>query len=172
MSLPKVFIPFAPDEPAPASPNSTEAAWAWVGRFGLLLGLLGLVDTALLWLPPQVGNPDWEFQTVAVSFSRLPILSIGFAAYFASVLARRRRKALRLTCWGFLMLGFLIGTLQGVYVLEAIPALIEAPAEASLEMSKTVVRTSAFGTAFCLLYLSAAAAGQRHLRSIQEPVRR
>ena len=92
-------------------PPDTEAAWKWVGWIGLLLMVVGLSDFLLAWYPTKFGSPEWEFATVAQTFSGLPLVSIGVAGLLGSALALGRR-------W---LLWAVIGLLSaGVLVLLAI----------------------------------------------------
>lgn len=72
-------------------PPAAQTAWMWAGWFGLVLALAGLTDLVLLWIPVQLGVPEWEFATAVSTTSSLPLTTIGVAGILASAAWRGTR---------------------------------------------------------------------------------
>ena len=149
------------------SGRSETFAWRAASWFGLLFLLIGLADMALVWYPLRPGNPTWEFGAIDLSFSSLPVLSVGFATSLAASAALGRTKML----WMLALLGLLVGLFCiGGYLLflTDVPlALRNAPAEVLTGIKKSVMRTTIFGVGFATAYLAAGIVTLRHLRSIK-----
>ncbi len=148
-------------ERARVNPGAAEA-WRWIGWFGLVLAATGLGDFLLTWIPADFGSPEWEFGTIAASFSGLPLVTMGFAAMLGSALARGVR-------WQLMGMGLLLGGLALVLVgalvvfLLVVPvalAAVEGPARVGIV--KAIVRTLFLGVVLSAGY---AAAGIGALRS-------
>jgi hypothetical protein len=137
------------------SATDSDDAWRWIGWFGLALTVVGVGDFLLTWIPPQVGSPEWEFGTIAASFSGLPLVTMGLAAMVGSALARRigwQLKGLGL----LLLLGslFLVGALI-LFLLVVPVALGGVDGVARTGVVKAIVRTILLGVVFSLAYLAA-----------------
>ena len=148
-------------ERARADPGAAEA-WRWIGWFGLVLAVVGLGDFVLTWVPLDVGSPEWEFGTIAASFSGLPLVTMGFAAMLGSALARGVRW--QLMGMGLLLVGLalvLVGALV-VFLLVVPVALGAVEGPARVGIVKAIVRTLFLGVVFSVGY---AAAGIGALRS-------
>ena len=157
----------APRDVRARSGRSETFAWRAAGWFGLLFLFIGLADMALVWYPLRSGNPTWEFGAIDLSFSSLPVLSVGFAVLLAASAALGRTRVL----WVLALLGVLIALFcVGAYLLYLtdVPlALRNAPAEVLTGVKKSVVRTTIFGVGFATAYMAAAIATLRHLRSVK-----
>jgi hypothetical protein len=152
-------------ESALRSARSAHFAWRSASWFGALLMLVGLADMALVWYPLRPGNPSWEFGAVDLSFSTLPVLTIGFAALLAATVALGRLR--------FAMLLGVISILialvcMGGYLLflSDVPlALRNSPPEILFGVKKAIFRNSIFGVLFSGAYLAAGIATLRHARA-------
>jgi hypothetical protein len=82
--------------------------WTLFRILGLLFLLSGLLELGSVWLPPNVGNPEWEFGTVSTFLDGLPILILGLGMVLAAALSRGARWTARLASLGFLLLSLLI----------------------------------------------------------------
>jgi hypothetical protein len=139
-------------------------AWRWIGWFGLVLTVAGLTDFFLTWIPLQLGSPEWEFGTIAASFSGLPLVTIGFGALLGSALARG--SGWQMTCLAVVLLFmtlFLIGALV-IFLLVVPVALGAVQGVARIGILKAIARTSVLGLVFTLGYGFAAVATLRHAR--------
>src|SRR5687767_13435790 len=115
-------------------------AWRWIGWFGLALTTAGLADLALTWIPVQLGTPEWEFGTIASSFSGLPLVTIGFAALLGSALARGMRW--QMTGLGVLLLALAIALIAALalFILVIPVALGAVQGVARTGIVKAIVR--------------------------------
>lgn len=145
--------------------SSPGFAWRPLGWFGLLFLIVGMADMVLVWYPLRMGNPSWEFGAIDLSFSTLPLLTIGLAAALASALARSRRK----TAGSLAILTFLLGLVCiGGYLvfLSDVPlALRNSPPELLQGVKKAIFRNTVFGVTFSTAYLAVGIAVLRHLKA-------
>ena len=80
-------------------PNEAErhsVAWVALGAVGVVFLLVGLTDLVLAWVPPRIGNAEWEFGTASAMFNNLPVpvMGLGLALAGASALnATTARRA-------------------------------------------------------------------------------
>ena len=138
--------------------------WRWIGWFGLVLGVVGMGDFVLTWVPLGVGSPEWEFGTIAASFSGLPLVTMGFAAMLGSALARGVRW--QLLGLGFLLVGLamaLVGALV-IFLLVVPVALAAVEGAARIGIVKAIVRTLFLGAVFSAAYVAAGIGALRYAR--------
>lgn len=135
--------------PAPAQPDS---AWGWLGWFGLVLAVAGLVDLALLWWPVGLGSPEWEFATVVSTTSAMPLVAIGLCALLASAAARGSRWLL-MVMGAVLVLGAVILAVMLVLFLTNVPMALQATADqARVGIVKASVKTVVLAVLFGGVY--------------------
>ena len=139
-------------------------AWRAATWFGLLFTVISLADMAMVWYPLRPGNPTWEFGVIDLSFSSLPVLTLGMATLLVASLALGRNKLA-----AFLAVVALLGALFciGGYLLflSDVPlALRNSPPEFRTGVKKAIFRTTVFGVSFTTAYLVAGIATLRHLR--------
>jgi MFS family permease len=130
-------------------------AWRWIGWLGLALATVGLGDLLLTWIPLELGSPEWEFGTIASSFSGLPLVTMGLAGLLGSALARGVRW--QVAGLGILLLALALALIAAlVLFLLVIPVALGAvQGEARVGILKAVVRTTLLGVVFSLAYLAA-----------------
>ena len=114
----------------------------------MILVVVGLGDFGLVWYPLRLGTPEWEFGTIAASFSGLPLISIGLAGVLGSAVALGNRRVL-------IAVGVVLGIwtvfLAAAYLLflTNVPmALGAAEGAAELGIKKVVAKTSLLGVTF------------------------
>ena len=144
--------------PAP----SGQAAWRALGWFGGLFVAIGLADSGLHWYPLAFASPEWEFSAVSMSFGALPLLSIGFAALLASLLARGVRWGIITTAAVLIVLALLIGAAYVLFLSDVPLALRAATGPAGLTLKKAIARTSVMGIGFGTAYFVAGVVALRH----------
>jgi len=163
MTKPRVLVSEeGKNAPRPIAPDTT-TAWKWIGWFGLVLAIVGLWDFALTWYPMNWGSLEWEFATVAASYSGLPLPTMGLAALTASAIARGVQWQVILLSVG--LLAFAIALLLGFLLfLTTVPiALQSVEGFALLGMKKAVAKTTMLAVMFPSSYLVAGIVGLRHL---------
>jgi hypothetical protein len=109
--------------------NQTSNEWASVAIFRLVgysLLLLALFDALSIFLPLQLNNLPWMFQSTGTVIERVPLLLIGFVLVFAgegNIRQTWERLLLRVLSWISLGLGILF--------LMTIPLLLNAAVQMS-----------------------------------------
>ena len=149
------------------APRARSSAYAWrpLGWFGLLFLLIGIADMALVWYPLRPGNPSWEFGAVDLSFSTLPILTIGLAAARSSALARGRRgQAAAYAVFALLLAVVCMGGYL-LFLSDVPMALRNSPPEVLIGVKKALFRNTIFGVAFTTTFLAVGIAVLRHLKA-------
>src|SRR5688500_692179 len=133
--------------------TTPNGAWRWVGWFGLALTVVGLADFGLTWFPLNLGSAEWEFGTIAASFSGLPLVTMGFAALLGSAIARGVRWQLTGMGLAALALGLLVGAALVLFALVVPVALGAVEGPGRIGVMKAIIRTTSLGFVFCILYL-------------------
>ena len=139
-----------------------DMAWKWVGRLGVLLLVVGLGDFALGWYPLNFGSVEWEFGTIAATFSGLPLVTMGFAAFLGAGLARGQRWVVLTAAWALAVLAVFVGAMYLVFLLDVPVALRSVEGVAELGIKKAIAKTSLLGLSFAGIYGWAAVAVLRH----------
>jgi len=88
---------------------------------GYALLLLALFDFAAILYPPDLTNPNWEFQTMGQLVERVPVPLLGFLLVFYRTqgqVNRREIHLLRLLSWLALLLGVLYLAMVPLGVLD------------------------------------------------------
>ena len=149
------------------SGRSASFAWRVASWFGVLLLIIGVADMALVWYPLRPGNPSWEFGAVDLSFSTLPVFTIGFGTYVAATLALgRMRWALFLGIVSILVALVCMGGY--LLFLSDVPlALRNSPPEILTGVKKAIFRNTVFAVTFATAYLLAGIAIIRHSRVVK-----
>ena len=60
---------------------------------GLVLALVGWLDVALLWYPPQLGNANWEFGTIGQSMDAMALGTVGLLLVACGIRGRGGNRA-------------------------------------------------------------------------------
>jgi hypothetical protein len=146
----------------PPLPGAPEKAWAAIGWFGLLLAIVGFGDLALLWFPFRLGNPEWEFGTIAATLAGLPLPTMGMAFLLAAGLGLGRRWLIRATSWSLLVLALLILAAYVVFLTNVPMALKGTPEAIALGVKRAVVKTTLLGLGFPAAYMLLAIGTLKH----------
>ncbi len=77
------------------SSGGTQLIWSCLGIVGLVFLLLGLTNLGTLWLPLELGDPEWELGTTSQFFDTFPLLGLGMAFLVAHGVAVGRRWQIR-----------------------------------------------------------------------------
>jgi hypothetical protein len=105
---------------AAAARSSTDLSVAWgiLVWAGVVFTLLGAVEMALIWFPPNIGSVDWEFGTVSSFFDSLPLLGLGLGFLVAGGLARGSRWIVRSTAVALVLLALFTWAAAALYVTD------------------------------------------------------
>jgi len=164
MTKPRVLVSEEGKKAAGPIAPDTKTAWKWIGWFGLVLAIVGLWDFALTWYPMNWGSLEWEFATVAASYSGLPLPTMGLIALMASAIARGVRWQIVLMSVG--LIAFAITLLIGfiLFLTTAPIALRSVEGVALVGIKKVIAKTTMLAVMFPTAYLVAGIVGLRHLR--------
>lgn len=75
--------------------------WQSMVLVGLLLAAVGMLDLVQLWVPLQLGIPEWEYGTASSFFDQFPAVGLGLALMMGGSLAlgwRWSARSLGLLC--------------------------------------------------------------------------
>jgi len=164
MTEPRVLVRDEGKKSAGLVAPDGRTAWRWIGWLGFVLAVVGLWDFVLTWYPLRFGSAEWEFATVAASYSGLPLPTMGLFALAASAIARRVRWQVIVLSVFLLLLGVLL--LAGFLLfMTTVPLALRAvEGVALIGIRKAVAKTAMLGVMFGGAYLVAGVAGFRTLR--------
>jgi hypothetical protein len=135
------------------SMHSTDQAWRGLAWFGLMLGIVGLSDVALVFYPARWGDPGWEFAAIGMALSTFPLLIVGIAAMLAAAVARGKRTTARIVAATSIALALLILGGFGIFQSTIPVALRVAPPELMPGIQKSIVRTAIMSLAFSTMFI-------------------
>jgi hypothetical protein len=102
--------------------------WQSMVLVGLLLAAVGIVDLVQLWVPVQLGIPEWEYGTASSFFDQFPAVGLGLALMMGGSLALGWRWSAR--SLGILCLVLAIGMwLVASIYLTVVPFVFKAVRE-------------------------------------------
>ncbi len=133
---------------------------------GVAFALVGLVDLGMLWTPPRIGTPGWEFMTVSRTLTNVPMTAFGLALVAYGLL----RNPARHPGWtrgasvifGLLALilaamGLLYGLATPAVIKQAGPEAMEALTRAMIKSgTEIVVYPAIFGSVSIMLWRAVA----------------
>ena len=142
--------------------------WYLMGWIGLAFLLVGGLDLALAWYPPQIGNPQWEFGTVSRTYDNLAITALGLTLLLGAGVARGVRWWTRTVAVLFLVLAVLLLAGFVLYLLNiplALKSVTDPVALSGLKraMTKTMGQAVVYTVVFFVLGLS----GLRYRRVVR-----
>lgn len=146
----------------PTMASDIPQAWRWVGWFGLMLAVASISDWTLAWVPVHLGNPEWEFGTVASSIAGLPLMAMGFAALLSSALARGIRWQVITMGWVLVAWSVLLLAALGIFLLDVPLALRTTQGAARIGIIKATAKTAILGLVFITTYGMAGIQALRH----------
>lgn len=157
-------ITFPESSPATgAVAPSPDLGWKLLGWVGLILAVVGAQDLLLALVPPQVGNPEWEFGTVTAALNGLPVLTMGLALLVGWAAAHGRIWPLRVLSVTLWLLAVLILAGFTLYALTIPIALQSAPDPIiALGLKKAIAKTSVQAVLYPLAFLAMGIAAFRH----------
>lgn len=139
--------------------------WTLLGRFGWILGLIGLTDLLLVWYPPAFGNAGWEFATIDRSFSAVPLFTVGLAAVMVAAWARARTVQVRLIAWLMIVAALLMAAGFVLFLLNA-PIAVQMAGDVSTGVKKAIVKTTLVAVVLTAGFLAVSISALRTLSSL------
>lgn len=156
----------------PRSPHDGEhRAWRWVGWFSLALALAGVGDWVLAWMPPHLGNPEWEFGTVAATMAGLPLMAMGFAGLLATGTARHQRWLVVTMTWVLIGFALVVLAALALFLLDVPLALRTVQGTARVGIIKATIKTSFLGLLFATAFGIAGLTAMREAARIRGTAR-
>jgi hypothetical protein len=147
---------------APLPAGAEEAIWRGLLVLGALLAVLGALDMAVLWLPTNLGAPEWGFGTVSTSFDTFPQFGLGIALLLAASVALGLRWTTRWLAIVCLLTSMLLW-LAGFLYLTSLPFMFQVNAAPSVRfhVEKATAKTALQALVYPLLLLLLALRGWR-----------
>jgi hypothetical protein len=136
-------------------------AWRVLGGLGWVMLAASLADLGLTWYPLEIGRPEWEFGTVAASYSGAPLLAMALAILLSAGFALGRAWMVRLSAALLIVLGLLMAAATVLFLLDVPLALRLSPPEVLLGIKKTIAKTVVLGAIFPIFFLIAGIAALR-----------
>ena len=118
--------------------------WNLLWLTGWLFVIVGLLNIALIWIPLQLGNPEYEFASVAASLDSLPLPTMGLVFALAGSRATGRLGSAKVAMvTAFLVTGFIVAAALLYWL--AVPLALKAVKEPVIRLGimKSVVKVSA-----------------------------
>jgi hypothetical protein len=119
---------------------------------GAALALIGITDVALLWIPPRLGNAEWEFATISATFESLPLAALGFGLLAVGSIVKRGRVGLYLLAAVFAALTLLVVGSATLFALDVPLALKAAPAPMKSQLIQHFLKTGILALAYLFLF--------------------
>ena len=143
-------------------PIDSSQTWYLLGWTALAFLVVGGVDFALTWYPPDFGNREWEFGTVTASLNGLPILLLGITLLLAASLRTGRRWWAVLSLVGSLVMLLWVAVGAVLWATNVPLALRSVPPELATgitkALTKTVVQSLVYPLLLAFLLVRSAAA--------------
>lgn len=76
--------------------SAPAGAWQVLAIVGWVFLVVGGMDVALVWYPPLLGNPGWEFGSITTALNGFPLPVMGTSLILASAVARGHLGTARL----------------------------------------------------------------------------
>jgi len=139
LNAPRIFA--SAGEPKKPRPIDSSQTWYLLGWTALAFLLVGGVDFALTWYPPDFGNREWEFGTVTASLNGMPILLLGISLLLGASLRTGRRwwAVLALVASLVMLLWVVVGAV--LWATNIPLALRSVPDQLALGIKKSLVKT-------------------------------
>jgi hypothetical protein len=123
---------------------------AFVG--GLALAVIGTTDVALLWMPPQFGNAEWEFATISSTLESLSLAALGYGLMTAGSMIRHGKATLYVLAAIFFLLTFLVLGAAALFALDVPLALRGAPPQLKGQIMQHFLKTGLLTVAYLFLF--------------------
>jgi hypothetical protein len=149
MNAPKILVREDEEAKKRRLIPTPDLGWYLLGAVGLVFAIVGGIDIALVWYPSNLGNPEFEFGSVAASFNNLPLVSLGLTMWMAGGVARGQKWVVRAAATALIVLALLI-VIGAVLFLTNVPMALKAKMEPIIMtglkkgISKTLIQSAAY----------------------------
>lgn len=136
--------------------------WSLLQAMGWLFVVVGLLNIVLIWIPLQVGNPEFEFGAAANSLDSLPLPTMGLVWAMAAGRARANARGTTVAVGITYLLALLVVGAGALYWLD-VPLALQAVKEPMIRLGidKSILKV----TVQAVLYPVALVAMARMARS-------
>lgn len=150
----KLVVPEDAGKPQhrPAMLREPTLLWSVIAGLGVTLTVVGWIDLGLLWYPPNLGNPEWEFGTISSQFDSMPLATIGLALVAVGAMGKGwQRVAQAAAVLSALVAVFLLGIYM-IYLLD-VPLALKAVAPAlGPTIKKAIAKASVYAVTYVAFY--------------------
>lgn len=149
--------------------GADEGIWRAMLLFGGLLGGLGGLELAGLWLPPTPATPEDVFGNTSAFFAGFPQMGLGLAFLLAASVALGRRgmaRALAVMCVLISLALWLVGFLY----LDTLPYILQVASDPAVhwQVRKVTAKTGLEALIYPLMLVVLAVRGWRATRPVTE----
>ena len=153
MREPSVLVQSRARERRPLAPDPN-ASWRLLGTIGVAFTLIGGLDVALAWHPLAFGNAQWEFGTITVSLTGMPLLALGLLLFLGAATARGSRLWIRVSAAVLLVLAIAILAAAVLYATDIPLALRAVPNPlAKTALKKAMTKTACEALVYPALFI-------------------
>ncbi len=139
-----------------ASKPEPVVIWTLLTALGLTVAVIGWADLSLIWIPPDFGNPSWEFGAIATNFEALPLGTVGLALLSVGLLGRGNYKAVRIVAALFALIAVALLGAYVIYLLDVPLALRGVQDELRSALKKGIAKTTLAAITYSTFYAWAA----------------
>jgi hypothetical protein len=119
---------------------------------GVAIAVVGWTDLALLWYPPQLGNPQWEFGTISAHLNGMPLGTVGLALVAAGAIGEGHRRSAQVVAGVALLVAVSLLAISVIYLLDIPVALRSTPAQARAILTKAIVKAAVYALTYTAFY--------------------
>jgi len=163
MTAPKIILGEEEKPRRKPMPQAPDFGWFLLGAVGIAFSVVGLLDLALVWYPPDFGNPEFEFGSVTSAFNNMPIVALGLTMWVGSAAARGQRVSVRIAGTLIMLVALLI-VVGGVLYLTDVPLALQSNVEPLVMtgIKKSILKTLVQAVVYPLVLSYVAVRSWRH----------
>lgn len=140
------------------------SGWKYLFVLGIAVAVIGFIDIAILFFPPQWASLDWEFGTLNGVVEGLPLFTIGVGAMCAAAVANGWVLTRRLMALLTMLMALLLVVIGIMFTLDVFAVLKVVQPAMKPTLKLTAVKISLMTMTYFVLYLALGVWTWRRLR--------
>lgn len=138
--------------------------WKYLFVVGIAISVVGFIDIAILFYPPNWASLDWEFGTLNGVVEGLPLLTVGMGAMSAAAVANGWVLTRRLMALLTILMALLLAVVGIMFALDVFAVLKVVQPAMKPTLKLTAVKISLMTVTYFMLYLALGVWTWRRLR--------